>query len=284
MGRNAPAVGSSDAGGVPRWGVLLAAAVPVLLVGGWTLAAARQPPGYDSRRDTISELAADGANDRWIMTLVFASIGLCYVLIAIAVREPALPGRIALATGGTATVLVAAFPVPRNGTSDRHGVVATIASSAVAIWPVLAARRGPHVSWPLRPVPSTTASIVLIGLLVWFVSVLHRHTLVGTFERLAAVAEALWVCLAVAVLRRSAAPVIHRPARAVDRATDGQEDGREAYRLLRPSLAERRLPGGGPPPALVRRSRGRGSRATASRSSRDKRMYGDFRPRGQHVA
>ena len=218
MGRNAPAVGSSDAGGVPRWGVLLAAAAPVLLVGGWTLAAARQPPGYDSRTDTISALAAQGATDRWIMTLVFAAIGLCYVLIAVAVREPALLGRVALATGGVATLLVAVFPQPRDGTSNGHGVVATIASSAVAIWPVLAARRGPQVSWPLRPMASATASVVLIGLLVWFVSELQRHTYVGTFERLAAVAEALWVGLAVTALRRSAVPVRGRSAPVVDRA------------------------------------------------------------------
>jgi len=191
----------------------MAAAAPVLLVGGWTLAAARQPPGYDSRTDTISALAAEGATDRWIMTLVFAAIGVCYVLIAVAVHEPAMPGRIALATGGIATILVAVIPQPRGGTSDGHGVVATIASSAVAIWPVLATRRGPQVSWPLRPMASVTASIVLVGLLVWFVGELQRQTLVGTFERLAATAEALWVGLTVAVLRRSVLPGSGRPAR-----------------------------------------------------------------------
>jgi hypothetical membrane protein len=214
MGRNASSVGSSSARGVPGWGVVIAAATPVVLVGGWTLAEARQPPTYDSRTDTISALAADGAIDRWIMTLVFAAIGLCYVLIATAVREPAMPGRIALATGGAATVLVAAFPEPKSGPSDRHGIVATIASSAVAIWPMLAARRGPRVSWPLRPVASAIASLVLIGLLVWFVSELHRRTLIGTSERMAAAAEALWVGLAVAALRRSGVPASGRSARA----------------------------------------------------------------------
>ena len=217
MGRNAPAVVSSNVGGVPRWGVLVAAAAPILLVGGWTLAAARQPPTYDWRTDTISALAAEGAIDRWIMTLVFAVTGLCYVLSAAAVREPAMPGRIALATGGVATIFVAVFPEPKGSTSDRHGVVATIASSAVAIWPVLAARRGPRVSWPLRPVASATASIVLIGLLAWFVSELERQTLVGVSERLAAAAEALWVGLAVVALRRSVVPVTTRSARAIDR-------------------------------------------------------------------
>ena len=218
MGRNVPAVGSSDAGGVPRWGVLVAAAAPVLFVGGWTLAAARQPPTYDSQNDTISALAAEGATDRWIMTLTFVAVGLCYALIAIAVREPAVPGRIALAMGGVATIFVAVFPEPKADTSDKHGVVATIASSAVAIWPIVAAKRGPRVSWPLRPVVSVTASIVLIGLLVWFASELQRGTLVGTSERMAAGAEALWVGLAVAALRRSVVPVSGQSARAVDRA------------------------------------------------------------------
>ena len=236
MGRNAPAVGSSDAGGVPLWGVLMAAAAPVLLVGGWTLAAARQPPGYDARTDTISALAAEGATDRWIMTLVFATIGVCYVLVALALREPAMPGRIALATGGLATILVAVFPEPRGGPSDRHGVVATIASSAVAIWPVLAARRGAQVSWPLRPVASTIASIVLIGLLVWFVSELQHRTLIGMYERLAATAEALWVVLVVVVLRRSVVAVRERSARAVEPAnahpTVAERCGRDASRPM----------------------------------------------------
>ena len=203
MGRWPPAVLSSDAEDVPRWGVLAAGAAPVLLVGGWTLAAARQPPTYDPRTDTLSALAAEGAADRWIMTLVFAAIGLCYVLTAIALREPALPGRIALATGGVATVLVAVFPQPSGGTSDTHGVAASIASSAIAVWPALAERREPRVSWPLRPVAAVSVSLVLIGLLVWFVNELQREMLAGLSERTAAAAQALWVAVAAAILRRS---------------------------------------------------------------------------------
>jgi hypothetical membrane protein len=206
----------------------MAAAAPVLLVGGWTLAAARQPPGYDSRTDTISALAAEGATDRWIMTGVFAAIGLCYVLVALALREPAMPGRIALATGGVATILVAVFPEPRGGPSDRHGVVATIASSAVAIWPVLAARRGARVSWPLRPVASTIASVVLIGLLVWFVSELQHRTLIGTYERLAAAAEAVWVGLAVVALRRPVVAANARSSRANARPVVAERFRRDA--------------------------------------------------------
>jgi hypothetical membrane protein len=204
MGRKAQAVGSSDEEYAPQWGVLAAAAAPVLLVGGWTLAAARQPPTYDPQTDTLSALAAEGASDRWIMTLVFAATGLCYVLTAIALRLPALPGRIALATGGAATILVAVFPEPNGGTSDTHGVAAAIASSAVAVWPALAARRESQVPWPLRPMASVTLSVVLIALLVWFVSELRRDMNAGLSERMAAGSEALWVGLAATILRRSA--------------------------------------------------------------------------------
>jgi len=39
---------------MPWWASLSAAMAPVFLVGGWTLAAALQPAGYNSVRDTIS--------------------------------------------------------------------------------------------------------------------------------------------------------------------------------------------------------------------------------------
>ena len=43
--------------GVPWWGVISAAAAPVLLIGGWTVAAGLQPR-FDPVSDTISALAA----------------------------------------------------------------------------------------------------------------------------------------------------------------------------------------------------------------------------------
>ena len=38
-----------------------ASLAPVAFIGGWTLAATRQPAAYDATRDTISALAAHGA-------------------------------------------------------------------------------------------------------------------------------------------------------------------------------------------------------------------------------
>ena len=43
---------------MPWWGVATAAAAPILLVAGWTIAARLQPGGFDSVARTISDLEA----------------------------------------------------------------------------------------------------------------------------------------------------------------------------------------------------------------------------------
>jgi hypothetical protein len=48
--------------GVPWWGVAFSAAAPVLMVGGWTVAADLQPR-FDPVATTVSALAAPGATD-----------------------------------------------------------------------------------------------------------------------------------------------------------------------------------------------------------------------------
>ena len=60
---------------VPRWALLSAGGAPLFLVGGWTLAQAAQPDGFDPVRQTISALAATGADHRWIMTVGLAGLG-----------------------------------------------------------------------------------------------------------------------------------------------------------------------------------------------------------------
>ena len=88
---------------IPRWAVASALAAPVLLVGGWTLAEARQPPGYSPVRDTISALAARGATDRWVMTSALAGLGACYMVTALGLRPVRRAGRAVLCGGGAAT-------------------------------------------------------------------------------------------------------------------------------------------------------------------------------------
>jgi hypothetical membrane protein len=180
-------------GRVARWALLSAAAAPVLLIGGWTLAAARQPAGFDPLTATISALAAYDATDRWVMTSAFAGLGVCHVTTALGLRPAALPGRAVLAAGGVATVLVAVFPLPAVGESTLHTVAAATAFGALAVWPALAWRRGSGVAgWGLRPVVSMVAATVLLALVGWFVIELGSGERVGLAERVAAGAQALW--------------------------------------------------------------------------------------------
>ncbi len=174
----------------------------MLLVGGWTLAQARQPPGYDPIRDTISALAALGARDRFIMTSALAGLGACHLITAGGLRPVRRRGRLVLATGGVATVLVAGFPQPVHGNSEAHTVAASVAFVALGAWPVLAAQR--HSPAPLlRWGAAVVASCLLLGLVVWFGAENHGDQR-GLAERAAAGAQALWPLAVVITTRRAA--------------------------------------------------------------------------------
>jgi len=177
---------------VPWWAVLSAGCAPVLLIGGWTLAAARQPPGYDPLVATISALAARGATDRWVMTVALAGLGVCHAVTALGLRAAAPSGRLTLAVGGVATVLVAAFPLPEVGTSPQHAVAAGVAFAALSLWPALALRRGADVPVGLRPAVAVSATVLLAGLAAWFTVALNTGTRVGLAERVLAGGQALW--------------------------------------------------------------------------------------------
>jgi hypothetical membrane protein len=186
---------------VPWWGVLTATLAPVVLVGGWTVAAGRRTDGYDPAVDTISALAAVGATDRWVMTSALAVLGVCHLGTAVALRPAAAPGRLVLGAGGLATIGVALAPLPVEGGSAAHTVTAATAFGALAVWPVLAARRMPEpgrrdagdaVPAGLRPRVAVPAGLVLGGLVAWFAVELAADGRVGLSERVAAGAQALW--------------------------------------------------------------------------------------------
>ena len=197
--------------GVPWWGVASSAAAPVLLIGGWTVAAARQRDDFDPVRATISALAARDADDRWVMTAALAAVGACHVVTALALRPAARPGRMVLGIGGVATVLVAVFPLPvGDGGSAPHTLAAAVAFGALAAWPALAARRRAAtpsravdpVPWALRPAVCAAAATVLLGLVGWFAVALDGSR-VGLAERVAAGAQALWPLVVVLSARRT---------------------------------------------------------------------------------
>lgn len=186
------------------WGLASAATAPVLLIGGWTLAAARQVPNFDPVTSTISDLAAYGSDDRWVMSGALVGVGICHLVTASALRPAAKAGRVLLAIGGAATVLVAAFPLPGDsGSSRAHTVVATVALGALAVWPAAAWRRGEYVPRALGPAVCIAAAAVLLAGLGWFAFELGTDgSRLGLAERVAAGSQATWPLAVVAWTRR----------------------------------------------------------------------------------
>src|ERR1700734_995377 len=171
---------------VPWWGVVSSAAAPVLLAGGWAVAAALQPRPVNAVADTISSLAAGG------------------------LRPAAAPGRLILISGGVAGLLVAANPEPARGGSLPHGLWAPYGFLALAVWPVGSRRRGPWVPYGLRAAVTAVASGALLGLLVWFgAELITRGGQIGLAERVLTEAQAVWPLAVVLTCRQS--PLRARP-------------------------------------------------------------------------
>jgi len=178
---------------VPWWGVVSSSAAPVLLVSGWTIAAGLQPR-FDPVADTVSALAAQGATDRWVMTLTFLVVGCCYVVTALALRPAAPTGRLILLAGALVGMLVAANPErPGDLYPIGHIITASAGLAGLIAWPAGAWRRGPAVPWGLRPAAAAAAVAVLFALVAWFgTELILGFAQVGLAERVAGVAQALW--------------------------------------------------------------------------------------------
>ncbi len=196
---------------MPRWGVATAAAAPILLVTGWTIAARLQPDGFDQVTQTISELAGADASHRWVMTTAILGTGACQIATAVAMKPAARPGRILLAAGGVCTILVALFPLPPGGEDAlAHSVVAAGSFSALALWPLVGWRRGVGVPWGLRHRVSVAAGAGLVGAtVVFFHGALNDAGNVGLTERVDALLLNLWpLAVAVSALRAPRVPLV----------------------------------------------------------------------------
>lgn len=193
---------------VPWWGLVSSAAAPLLLIGGWTVAAAVQPVPFDAVVRTISDLAARDAAHRWLMTSALVGVGVSHLVTSAALRCAAMAGRLVLALGGLATILVAAFPLPGGGgSSSVHTATAAVAFISLALWPAFAWERprasGQAVAVLLRPQVSVAAASVLLLLLAWFFAEqLSGGPVVGLSERVAAGTQAVWPLAVVLSARR----------------------------------------------------------------------------------
>ena len=192
--------------GVPWWGVASAAAAPVLMVAGWTVAAGLQPRPVDPIAEPVSALAAVGAADRWVMSLTFVVVGACVFVTGLALRPARVPGRLILMTGAVAGMLVAANPEhPGTSYPVPHMICAAIGCAGVVGWPAGAWRRGVSVPWGLRPAASAGAVAVLLALVVWFgAELITGGGLAGLAERLLGAALTLWPLAVVASCRLAA--------------------------------------------------------------------------------
>ncbi len=173
------------------WALLSSAAAPVALIGGWSVAAARQGASFDPVRDTISALAASGARDPWVMTTGLAVLGGCHVATALGLVGARPLGRLVLAVGGVAAVLVAALPQPSPG----HLPAAVASFLALSAWPALSG------------LPTRRAALLATGalsaLLVWLATQLGGGSVLGLSERVVAGAQALWPLAVVVACRRA---------------------------------------------------------------------------------
>lgn len=183
-----------------------AVAAPVVMVTGWSVAAALQPRPFDSVAEPVSALAAVGAADRWVMSLTFVMVGACVFVTGLALRPARAPGRLILMAGAVAGMLVAANP-EHPGTSFPlpHMICAAVGCAGVVAWPAGACRRGTAVAWGLRPVVSAGAVVVLLALVAWFgVELVIGGGLAGLAERLFGAGLTLWPLTVVASCRHAA--------------------------------------------------------------------------------
>ena len=197
---------------VPWWGLISAAVAFVGLVGGCAVATALQPSSFNWLASTVSALTVREATDPWVMTAAFAVTGACVMVTALALRPAALPGRLILAAGGGAGVLLAANPEHAGG-SLAHGLWAAATFTALIAWPVGAWRRGTSVPWGLRPTVSAVGVGALLALLTWYlVELISRGGMTGLAERAMCVALVGWPLAVVLSCRRTAG---NRVARAL---------------------------------------------------------------------
>jgi hypothetical membrane protein len=211
---------------IPWWAVGAATAAPVLLVGGFLVAAAIQPASYNPVRDTISELAEQGATDWWLMTAALVGVGFCYVLAALGLQPAGRAGRVLLATGGIAVLSIAAFRQPDRGYSLPHELAVIGAALTCCTWPVFASRRRP-AAFLLARATSTVAVGVSLGLATWY-TLESNGPLLGLAERCAATVPPLWLLTVVVTTRHTLnhSPLGDRSQVSDDQAARVSEQGR----------------------------------------------------------
>jgi hypothetical membrane protein len=168
------------------------------LVVGFTTATLLEEPGYNPVTQTISVLAAGSPPGYWVLTVTLIAVGTCYVATAWGLHAAKLAGRLCLGGGGIAAILLTVFPAPRTGGSPSHGAVVGVGFTLLALWPVLATRRGRRAPWGLRFVPSVMMSVVMWLGAAWFLVEVESNGAAGVAERVVTSVQAMWPVVVVA--------------------------------------------------------------------------------------
>lgn len=169
----------------PRlWAVWSAALTPVVLVGGWLIAAAVQPPGYDPVEQTISVLSGEGAAHRWIMTLALFLVAIGYFLTSTGLRAVHPAARTVLLAASIAGFGVALFPQPPTGSTFDHMAFAVAGAALLLAWPFMMAFTRPSVPVPWGDGSSTS----------FWDQVLSRHGTIAVGVVVAGAVLALFIC------------------------------------------------------------------------------------------
>jgi hypothetical protein len=177
---------------VAWWALISSSCAPVVLVVGFTTATLLEEPGYNPVTQTISVLAAGNHRGYLVLTGTLIAVGSCYMATAWGLHAAKLTGRLCLAGGGLAAILLTVFPAPRTGGSLSHGAVVGVGFTLLALWPVFATRRGRRAPWGLRPVPSVVMSAVMWAGAAWFLVEVEIDGAAGVAERVVTSVQALW--------------------------------------------------------------------------------------------
>ena len=188
-------------GTVPWWGVASSVFAPIILIGGWTLAADLQPVPFNAIQRSISALGAVGMPYRWVIAVTLLGVGVCHATTAIALRPAAETGRALLVIGGISSILIAVNPQPSGGGSLPHEAFSLVGVVVMTLWPLAAVRRELDAPLGLRPAAAVVVTAFTLALLVWFgIELLHGPEL-GIAERTVTADQSIWPLLVVLSVR-----------------------------------------------------------------------------------
>ena len=165
---------------VPAWGVLSAAAAPVVLAAGY-LYAASLTPGFQPVSQPLSDLGAANAGTRWLMAVTLMLVGVSYIVTALGLRPADIAGRWLL--GGAGVMMFWVALIPNNVVGKwtlRHILGSAFVFGLLALWP-LRRRVGVMIS---------IVAFVLIELTLW--GIILRADTDGAREVLLYAVTALW--------------------------------------------------------------------------------------------